>query len=142
MSSEQNAEFIRENIDIYLKEVAKEYRKQVGKRMPAKLILIGDASVLLNYGFRNMTTDIDAVILAASSMKDVINKVGDHFGLPDDWLNAAFPLPDESQSFIESVMANGNNVDKIAENLQKKADKATVLTELRRRKKHFEANDL
>lgn len=126
MSSEQNAEFIRENIDIYLKEVAKEYRKQVGKRMPAKLILIGGSSVLLNYGFRNMTSDIDAVILAASSMKDAINKVGDHFGLPD-----------ESQSFIENVMATGNNVDKIAENLQKEADKATVLAELRRRKKHL-----
>ncbi|MDD6716739.1 MAG: DUF6036 family nucleotidyltransferase [Firmicutes bacterium] len=126
MSSEQNAEFIRENIDIYLKEVAKEYRKQVGKRMPAKLILIGGSSVLLNYGFRNMTSDIDAVILAASSMKNAINKVGDHFGLPD-----------ESQSFIENVMATGNNVDKIAENLQKEADKATVLAELRRRKKHL-----
>jgi hypothetical protein len=80
MSSERNFEFTKENIDLYLKAVAKEYRKQVGKGMPAELILIGGASVLLNYGFRNMTTDIDAVIQAASSMKDAINKVGDRFG--------------------------------------------------------------
>ena len=247
MSSEQNIEFTKENIDIYLKEVAKEYRKRVGKGMPAELILIGGASVLLNYGFRNMTTDIDAMIRAASGMKEAINKVGDRFGLPNGWLNADFQytisyspklaefsvyyrtysnvlsirtvsseyliamklrsgrqyksdlsdilgilaeherrgtpitmehikkavgnlygdwssLPNESQSFIENVMENGNfeqlyeetvqgeqetkellvkfekdypgetknnNVDNIVENLQKKADKATVLAELR-----------
>lgn len=89
MSSE-HVEFTKDNIDLYLKEVAKEYRKQVGKGMPAELILIGGASVLVNYGFRNMTTDVDALIHAASGMKDAINRVGDHFGLPNGWLNADF----------------------------------------------------
>ena len=90
MSSEKQFEFTKENIDVYLKEVAKEYRKQAGKKMPAELILIGGASVLINYGFRNMTTDIDAVIQAASAMKEAINHVGDRFGLPNGWLNADF----------------------------------------------------
>lgn len=90
MSSKMNVEFTKDNIDIYLKEVAKEYRKRVGKGMPAELILIGGASVLLNYGFRNMTTDIDAMIRAASGMKDAINTVGDRFDLPNGWLNADF----------------------------------------------------
>ena len=63
MSSEQSAEFTSESINRYLKEVAKEYRKQVGKSMPAEIILIGGASVLVNYGFRNMTTDVDALFL-------------------------------------------------------------------------------
>ena len=31
MSSEKQFEFTKENIDVYLKEVAKEYRKQAGK---------------------------------------------------------------------------------------------------------------
>ena len=79
MSSEKQIEFTKENIDTYLKEVAKEYRKQIGKNMPAEMILIGGASVLVNYGFRDMTTDIDAVIQAASVMKDVINRVGDRY---------------------------------------------------------------
>lgn len=87
-------EFTKDNIDIYLKEVAKEYRKQVGKGMPAELVLIGGASVLINYGFRNMTTDIDALIRAASSMKDAINRVGDRYGLPIGWLNADFKSTD------------------------------------------------
>ena len=90
MSSEQSAEFTSESINRYLKEVAKEYRKQVGKSMPAEVILIGGASVLVNYGFRNMTTDIDALFYAASVMKDVINKVGDRFGLPNGWMNTDF----------------------------------------------------
>ena len=83
MSSNKQFEFTKENIDIYLKEVAKEYRKLVGKGMPAELTLIGGASVLINYGFRNMTTDIDALIHAASSMKDAINRVADRYDLPN-----------------------------------------------------------
>ena len=94
MSSDHTVEFTKENIDTYLKEVAKEYRKQVGKGMPAELILIGGASVLINYGFREMTTDIDALIQAASGMKDAINRVGDRFGLPNGWLNADFKNTD------------------------------------------------
>lgn len=90
MLSERRFEFTKDNIDIYLKELSKEYRKQVGKGSPAELILIGGASVLINYGFRNMTTDIDALIRAASAMKDAINRVGDRFNLPNGWLNAEF----------------------------------------------------
>lgn len=90
MSSERQIEFTKENIDTYLKELAKAYRKQIGKNMPAEMILIGGASVLVNYGFRDMTTDIDAVIQAASAMKDVIKRIGDRFDLPNGWLNEDF----------------------------------------------------
>ena len=83
MSSNVRFEFTKDNIDLYLKELSKEYRRLGGKNMPAELILIGGASVLINYGFRDMTTDIDAMIHAASSMKDAINRVGDRFGLPE-----------------------------------------------------------
>lgn len=90
MSSEKRFEFTKANIDTYLKAVAKEYRKQVGKGMPAELILIGGASVLVNYGFRDMTTDIDAVIQAASAMRDAIHQVGNRYDLPMGWLNTDF----------------------------------------------------
>ena len=82
--------FTKDNLDNYLKELAKEYRKLVGKNMPAEIILIGGASILANYGFRDMTTDVDAVIDAASAMKDAINIVGDRFNLPNGWLNSDF----------------------------------------------------
>ena len=90
MSYNEHFEFTKENIDLYLKEVAKEYRKLAGKKMPAELILIGGASVLINYGFRNMTTDIDALIQASSAMKEAINHVGDRYELPNGWLNSDF----------------------------------------------------
>ena len=72
MSSEKQTEFTKENIDTFLKEVAREYRKLIGKNMPAEVILIGGASVLLNYGFREMTTDIDAVIQRKSNKGEIL----------------------------------------------------------------------
>lgn len=82
--------FTKENLDTYLKELAKEFRRLNGKSMPAEIVLVGGAAILTNYGFRDMTTDIDAVIHAASSMKDAINRVGDKFDLPNGWLNDDF----------------------------------------------------
>ena len=82
--------FTKENLDTYLKELAKEFRKLNGKSMPAEIVLVGGAAILTNYGFRDMTTDIDAVIHAASSMKDAINHVSDKFDLPNGWLNTDF----------------------------------------------------
>lgn len=80
----------KENLDTYLKEVAKRFRKLNGKVMPAEITLIGGASILINYGFRDSTYDVDALIQASSSMKDAINYVTDVMGLPNGWLNEDF----------------------------------------------------
>jgi len=85
--------FTKENLDTYLKELGKEFRKLNGTKMPAEIVLIGGAAVLANYGFRELTYDIDAIILASSAMKDAINHVGDKMGLPSGWLNADFQKP-------------------------------------------------
>ena len=77
---------------MYLKQLAKEFRKLNGKAMPAEIILIGGASILANYGFREMTYDIDALIIASSAMKDAVDKVGDMFELPKGWLNSDFQV--------------------------------------------------
>ena len=90
MSSEQIIVFKKDDLERYIKELAKEYRRLIGKKMPAEIILIGGASVLINYGFREMTMDVDAVIMAASSMKDAIMNVGERFGLPTGWINDDF----------------------------------------------------
>ena len=82
--------FTKDNLDNYLKELAKEYRRLVGKDMPAEIVLVGGAAILTRYGFRAMTTDVDAIIHAAALMKDAINKVGDKFDLPNKWLNTDF----------------------------------------------------
>ncbi|MDR0963850.1 MAG: hypothetical protein LBM60_04455 [Clostridium sp.] len=88
MSSE--TPFTKDNLGSYLGALAKEFRKLNGKAMPAEIILIGGAAILINYGFRDMTYDIDAVIIASSVMKEAVNHVGDRLGLPDGWLNMDF----------------------------------------------------
>jgi len=100
--------FTKENLDGYLKELAKEFRKKNGTKMPAEIILIGGASILINYGFREMTYDMDAIIKSSGAMKDAINTVGDRLGLPIGWLNTDFVntnsyTPRDSRIFIEAV---------------------------------------
>ena len=75
------------NLENYLLELGKRFRKLNGKKTPAEIILIGGASVLINYGFREVTYDADAIILASSVMKEAINSVRDEYGLPHEWLN-------------------------------------------------------
>lgn len=82
--------FTSENLDTYLKALAKEYKKLSGKGMPAEIILIGGAAILANYGFRESTYDMDALISASSAMRDAISHVGDEYGLPNGWLNEDF----------------------------------------------------
>ena len=82
--------FTKENLDSYLKELAKEFRKKNGTKIPAEIILIGGASILINYGFREMTYDMDAIIKSSGAMKDAINTVGDRLGPPVGWLNTDF----------------------------------------------------
>jgi hypothetical protein len=69
--------FTKDNLDFVLTELGKEFRKLNGNKMHAEIVLIGGAAVLANYGFREMTYDVDAVILASGAMKDAINHVGD-----------------------------------------------------------------
>jgi hypothetical protein len=82
--------FTKDNLNDCLRELAKEFRKLNGTKMPAEVILIGGASVLANYGFRGITYDIDAIIMASSAMKQAVNNVGDRLGLPTGWLNMDF----------------------------------------------------
>jgi len=80
----------KEKLDECLVELGKHFRKQYNKKAEAEIILIGGASVLINYDFRNASTDADALIQANASMKESINHVRDKFGLPHGWLNEDF----------------------------------------------------
>jgi hypothetical protein len=85
-----NTPFTRENLNDYLKALAKEFRRLNGTKMPAEIVLIGGAAILANYGFRELTYDMDAVIVASAAMKQAINNVGDKLNLPHGWLNTDF----------------------------------------------------
>lgn len=86
--------FTKENLNQYLRELAKEFRKRNGKSTPVEITLIGGASVVINYGFRETTNDMDAIMNAASALKDAIIVVGDKYGLPGGWINDDFMKTD------------------------------------------------
>ena len=95
--------FTKEKLDECFKALGKEYRKRSGTHMPAEIILIGGASVLINYSFREMTDDADAIIEATSVMKEAISFVGDILGLPHNWLNADFKKTDSYSDKLQEV---------------------------------------
>jgi predicted nucleotidyltransferase len=68
-----NDVFNKDNLENYLKELSKEFKKLNGNKMPAEIVLIGGAAVLLRYNFRNSTDDVDAIIRSTSVMKEAIN---------------------------------------------------------------------
>jgi len=88
MSSEKP--ITKENLNTYLLDLSKEFRRLNGRKMPAEIVLIGGAAVLAGYNFREVTFDIDALIVASSAMKDAIRHVADKNDLPHDWLNTDF----------------------------------------------------
>ena len=98
-------QFTKADIDHYLSVLAKEYKRRNRKSRHVELILVGGASIILNYGFRDVTTDIDAVILADSVMKEAINAVADKEDIPDGWLNADFT---RSESFSTALILNSS----------------------------------
>ena len=114
MSTENTTVFKKENLDQCLKELAKEYKRLVRKQMPAEIILVGGAAILENYGFRDMTTDVDAVIETASAMKDAI-RAGER--------SAKELLVDFQEEYPDTLkQENVNSVLQSLERLKKKRD--------------------
>jgi len=103
MSVDDKNIITKENIDTYLKEFAKVFKKLNGDKMPAEIIMVGGASILTNYNFRKSTGDIDAIILSSSVVKDAINIISDKFNLPPDWLNADFKKANSYSSKLREV---------------------------------------
>lgn len=81
----------KNDIEFYLKELAKNIRKMNGKYPPTEIIIVGGASILLNYNFRQATQDIDAFnSTSTSSIKRAINEVTDKYNLENSWINSDF----------------------------------------------------
>ncbi len=82
--------FDRESLNLCFSELAKELKKHFGRKAKIEIVIVGGASVLLNYDFRESTIDVDAMVSSQNSIKDAVNAVGDRFGLPNGWVNSDF----------------------------------------------------
>ena len=90
MSTDNTSVINKNNLDNYLNELSKAYKKLAGRKTVVEIILTGGAAIIENYGFRDMTTDVDAIYNSSSALKEAINIVGDKYGLPNGWLNDDF----------------------------------------------------
>ncbi|MBO4847163.1 MAG: hypothetical protein J5525_12835 [Lachnospiraceae bacterium] len=93
--------FTKENIDDLFKELGKEFRKLNGNKMPAEIVVVGGAAIVAKYGFRDTTTDIDALLYSSSAMKEAINKVGDKYNFSNGWINQDFK---KTSSYSDQIL--------------------------------------
>lgn len=80
-------EITKQSLDDYLNRLATYYKKLTGKGAEAELILIGGGAIMVNYSFRQKSTDIDALMYADSTIIQASRRVADEYGLDPYWLN-------------------------------------------------------
>ena len=76
-------------LDNYFNELAKIYKKKSHGYI-FEFILVGGASILVNYNFRDVTNDIDAYYLPSADIKDAIKIVSEKFSIDSKWINNDF----------------------------------------------------
>lgn len=83
--------FTKTNLEQYFFALAEAYRKLAKKNaIPLEIVLIGGASILLNYDFRENTSDVDGIFPTAEVLKMAIKSVATKFELDPKWLNSDF----------------------------------------------------
>lgn len=94
MTSDNKVEYVvlnKETLEQCLKDLGNLLRKKIKQpNISCELIIVGGASVILNYGFRYSTSDMDCTDEHKILMNDVINKVAEKHNLPFSWINTSF----------------------------------------------------
>lgn len=86
-----NKTISKENLDLYFLEFGKLLKKKAhNKNISVEIIIVGGASVLLNYNFRDTTVDIDCIDVHNALMNEIIGEIGNKYDLPNDWINTDF----------------------------------------------------
>ena len=96
-----NHPFDRANIIEAFEELS---RVLARRGIQARLFVVGGAAIVLAYGQRRMTRDVDAIFEPKAAVYAAAREVGASRGLPDDWLNDAVkgfaPGPDPNQRVV------------------------------------------
>lgn len=77
------------DMDERLKELAKEYRKLSGNA-PIEIVVVGGSAIVLDYGFREESSDMDVYYQGSTVIKEAARRVAEKNGLRDDWFNNDF----------------------------------------------------
>lgn len=80
----QSLNFSREELKWALSLLNEELRKN---QVTGEICIVGGAAMILAFGSRESTRDIDALVMAPASVRMAAAKVARDNGLPDNWLN-------------------------------------------------------
>ena len=102
--------FTKNNIERYLNELSKELKKEFGKNSEFELIIVGGASILLNYSFREQTLDVDAFISNQNTIKEAIKSRYSRGGRYRFYMNTCFFI----YYLYELGATNQNNIQEVS----------------------------
>ena len=110
MPADNINELNKDLIDTLLKEMANKYRK-IDKKgyQPVDIIIVGGGSVVLNYGFRTSTIDVDAIINASNSIKDIALDLSYKYKISSHWFNSDFINSKREYSVFYKAEMNRTN---------------------------------
>lgn len=83
-------EITKVNLDLYLKELAKQFRKITNKAVKAEMVIVGGGSIMINYDFRMSSVDVDAFNTSEQAIREAAKTVAEKYDLAADWLNSDF----------------------------------------------------
>jgi hypothetical protein len=107
--------FSKDNIDIYLKDFAEEYRKLTNDKQPLRIILVGGASILLNYNFRKSTNDIDYSNPQSDLIDKAVLETANKHKLFKNWLNNDFRKTSAYSDKINDISIPYKNISSVLE---------------------------
>ena len=89
--SSNNIILEKENLETYFSDLGKLLKKKIkNNTYSVELIVVGGASIILNYDFRGTTVDIDCIDVNGALMNEVVGQIADKYDLPEDWINTDF----------------------------------------------------
>ena len=84
-------ELNKEELEACFHELAQKLKRNLkGNKFSYELIIVGGASILLNYSFRPSTVDVDCLDINDALVKEIVNEIGDKHSLPNGWINTDF----------------------------------------------------
>ena len=90
------------DMEKYFREIGNILKKKYKlRKSSAEIILVGGAVIVMNYGFRQSTIDVDCIDASGILMNDLLDEINHKYNLPDGWINTDFMA---SKSFSNKLI--------------------------------------
>jgi len=90
----------RENLAYIFKDLSDAY-VECGGQKPIIFVIVGGAAIVINFEYRKLTRDIDAMYESNEFLEKAITQVSRKYDLPDDWINDEFMY---SKSYSDNLL--------------------------------------